>query len=183
MIMAAQRAAAPAQPRTKTPSRRHQVITRRPLLLPFALAAAVLVCFAVPGLADTSVGLHGGFSSGPDQFIIGPHLNLSPIADNLYIVPGAEVGFGDDVTTIAFNGDLQYRFEVHDSKVRPYAGGGLGLIWFDPDGPADSDTNLGVHILGGIFFGQLNGQPMFVDVKAGLTDEVPDWKFQFGINF
>jgi hypothetical protein len=156
---------------------------RRPVALLLTFLVVLLLAFTETARADTSVGLHGGFSSGPDQFIIGPHLNLSPIADNLYIVPGAEVGFGDDVTTLAFNGDLQYRFEVHDSEVRPYAGGGVALVWFDPDGPGDSDTNLGVHILGGIFFGKLNGQPMFVDVKAGLTDEVPDWKFQFGINF
>jgi hypothetical protein len=51
------------------------------------------------------------------------------------------------------------------------------------NGGGGSDTNLGVDILGGIFFGEMNGRPMFVDVKAGITDEVPDWKFQFGFNF
>jgi hypothetical protein len=158
------------------------VIPRRPFTALLAGAAMLLLALPGAGQADTSVGLHGGFSSGPDQFIIGPHLNLSPVAENLYIVPSGEVGFGDNLTTLAFNGDLQYRFET-SSEVRPYAGGGVTLLWFNPDGPGDSDTNLGVNILGGIFFGRLNGQPMFVDVKAGLTDEVPDWKFQFGINF
>ncbi|HEY2924015.1 MAG TPA: hypothetical protein VGJ98_03505 [Candidatus Eisenbacteria bacterium] len=158
------------------------MIPRRPVMLVLAVATTLLLAAPGVGRADTSIGLHGGFSSGPDQFIIGPHLNLSPVAENLYIVPSGEVGFGDDITTLAFNGDLQYRFET-SSEVRPYAGGGVALVWFDPDGPFDSETNLGVHILGGIFFGRLNGQPMFVDVKAGLTDEVPDWKFQFGINF
>jgi hypothetical protein len=114
---------------------------------------------------------------------VGPHLNLEAVGERVYIVPGAEVGFGDHVSTIAFNGDVQYRFAVHDSKVHPYAGGGLALVLFNPDGPGGSDSNLGVDVLGGIFFGEMNGRPMFVDAKFGLTDEVPDWKFQFGFNF
>ncbi len=153
----------------------------RPNMFVLAVATTLLLTTAGAGRADSSVGLHGGFSSGPDQFVIGPHWNLSPIASNLYIVPSAEAGFGDDLTTIALNGDVQYRFVVHRSKVRPYAGGGVTFLWFDPKGPGDSDSNIGVEALGGIFFG--DNRPMFVDVKAGLSDEVPDWKFQFGINF
>ena len=157
------------------------MVSRRNLILLLAVTAFLIP--AGQARAYTSAGLHGGFSSSPDQFIIGPHLNLSAVGDNLYIVPSGEVGFGDDVLTLAFNGDLQYRFVVHRSKVRPYAGGGLTVFFFDPDGPAESDTNLGVNLLGGIFFGEMNRRPMFLDFKVGLTDEVPDWKLQFGFNF
>jgi hypothetical protein len=38
-------------------------------------------------------------------------------------------------------------------------------------------------VLGGLFFGSTNGPPLFVDVKLGLTDEIPDWKFMFGVMF
>ena len=146
-----------------------------------AVATTLLLVTAGAGRADTSLGLHGGFSSGPDQFVIGPHLNLSAIADHLYIVPSGELGFGDNLTTIAVNGDVQYRFVVHRSKVRPYAGGGLTLFIFDPKGPGGSDNNLGINALGGIYFG--SHRPMFLDLKAGLSDKVPDWKLQLGINF
>jgi len=159
------------------------VTTRRPITALLAGIATLLLVSPGLGRADTSVGLHGGFSSAPDQFIVGPHLNLAPVADNLYIVPSGEVGFGDHAFTMAFNGDLQYRFVVHRSKVRPYAGGGLSVYFVDPEGFGGSDTHMGADILGGMFFGRLNGQPMFVDVKLGLTTEVPDWKFQFGFNF
>jgi hypothetical protein len=155
----------------------------RPLTLVLAVATTLLLLTTGAGRATTRVGLHGGFSSNPDQFVVGPHLNLDPVADNLYIIPSGEVGFGDHAFTMAFNGDVQYRFVVHRSKVHPYAGGGLTMLFVDPDGPGGSDTNLGVTALGGIFFGELNGRPMFVDVKLGLTDEVPDWKFQFGFEF
>ena len=155
----------------------------RPFAFVLAVSTALMLLTAGSGYARTSWGLHGGFSSNPDQFIVGPHLNLNAVGEHLYVVPSAEVGFGDHATTVAFNGDLQYRFVVHDSKVHPYAGGGASLYYVSIENGGGSDTNLGVDILGGIFFGEMNGRPMFVDIKAGLTDEVPDWKFQFGFNF
>jgi hypothetical protein len=148
-----------------------------------ALAAVSSLTWISIANADVSGGLRGGFSSSPDQFLVGGQLELSPVAEHLYIIPSAEVGFGDDLTTLAFNGDLQYRFAVHNSKVRPYAGGGLSVYYVNVNNGGGSDTNLGVDILGGIYFNESSGNPMFVDVKAGLTDEVPDWKFVFGIDF
>ena len=155
----------------------------RPFTFVLALFTILFLFSAGAALARTTWGLHGGFSSGPDQFIVGPHMNLNAVGEHLYVVPSAEVGFGDHLTSVAFNGDLQYRFVVHDSKVHPYAGGGASLYYVSLNGGGGSDTNLGIDILGGIFFGEMNGRPMFVDVKAGLTDRVPDWKFQFGFNF
>jgi hypothetical protein len=159
------------------------MFSSRPFTFVLALSIALLLVSPGTGRAHTSWGLHGGFSSNPDQFIVGPHLNLDAVGEELYIVPSGEVGFGDHATTLAFNGDLQYRFVVHRSKVHPYAGGGLSLYYVNINGGGGSDTNLGVDILGGIFFGEMNGRPMFVDAKFGLTDRVPDWKFQFGFNF
>jgi hypothetical protein len=149
------------------------------------LCTIVALCWvaAVPSArAYANGGLRGGFSSNPDQFVVGGQLELSPVAHNLYIVPSGELGLGNSVTTLSFNGDLQYRFVTH-SKVRFYAGGGLSLYVANPDGPVGSSTNLGVEALGGLFFNQRSGTPMFVELKLGLTDRVPDWKAVFGINF
>ena len=154
----------------------------RPRDFLFLLAAVSCLTWASLAHADVSGGLRVGFTSSPDQFIVGGQLELSPVAEHLYIVPSGEVGFGDHATTLAFNGDLQYRFLVHDSKVHPYAGGGLAVYYVNVDG-GGSDTNLGADILGGMFFNERSGNPMFLDVKLGLTDEVPDWKFAFGVNF
>jgi len=149
------------------------------LLVALSLSAA-----AIPALAETSGGLRVGFSTSPDQVLVGGQLNFDPISEHVYIVPSGEAGFGDDAFTLAFNGDVQYRFDT-DTNVKPYAGGGLTLTYinFDNDFGGGDDTNFGVTILGGIFFGRDSGHPMFAEVKAGLTDEVPDWKFIFGINF
>jgi hypothetical protein len=141
----------------------------------------VMTAGSVTAPADTSAVLRGGLSVDPDQFLVGAHLNLSPVGENVYIVPSAEAGFGDDLFTLSFNGDVQYRFDVRrGSEVRPYAGGGLTLYYVDFDGGSDSE--LGVSVLGGIFFARTSGNPMFLEVKAGLSNEVPDWKIVFGIN-
>lgn len=144
------------------------------------LSAVFLVSNAWAGYP---AGVRGGFSSKPDQFVFGVQMEFPPLAKNLYAVPNAEVGVGDNAFSLAVNGDLQYRFHT-SSGIRPYAGGALSLYYFDPDVEgADSDTNIGVSALGGLFFGSANGPPLFVDVKLGLTDEVPDWKFMFGVMF
>jgi hypothetical protein len=148
-----------------------------------ALAIVVLALGAAPALAETGAGIRAGLSVNPDQFLFGGQLNLDPVGRHVYIVPSAELGLGDNLTTLSFNGDVQYRFPVSKgSEVRPYAGGGLAIYWFDVDG-GGSDTQVGVNLLGGIFFGDASGNPMFIDAKLGLNDEIPDWKFVFGINF
>ena len=152
--------------------------------VPFlALVIVALSLGTAPALADTSAGIRAGLSVDPDQFLFGGQLNLDPVGKHVFIVPSAELGLGDNLTTLSFNGDVQYRFPVSQgSDLRPYAGGGLAIYWVDVDG-GGSDTEVGVNLLGGIFFGDASGNPMFIDVKLGLVDEVPDWKFVFGINF
>ena len=149
------------------------------------LAVSSLVCllFAASAWAGYPAGVRGGFSSSPDQFVFGVQMEFPPLAKDLYVVPSGEIGIGDDAFSIAVNGDVQYRFHT-SSGIRPYLGGSLDLYYFDPDAEGvDSNTDLGVAALGGLFFGSANGPPLFVDVKLGLTDEVPDWKFMFGVMF
>ena len=151
----------------------------RPTLM-YLLVLASLAFLAAPSEAMVA-GLRAGFSGDPDQFLFGGQIEPDPIAKNIHIVPSAEVGLGDELFSLAFQGDFQYRFET-GGGVRPYAGAGLAVTYFDPDFEgADSETEFGVNALGGLYFG--NKTPMFVDVKLGLTDEVPDFKAVFGINF
>lgn len=159
------------------------MMTARRAVRILALVIVVLALGTASALADTSAGIRAGLSVNPDQFLFGGQLNLDPVGRHVYIVPSAELGLGDNLTTLSFNGDVQYRFPVDKgSDLRPYAGGGLTIYWVDVDG-GGSDTEVGVNLLGGIFFGDASGNPMFIDAKLGLNDEIPDWKFVFGINF
>jgi hypothetical protein len=131
--------------------------------------ALLLTATAAPAFAG--LGLHLGASINPDDFLIGVRFRSAPIADQIVIVPNAEVGFGD-VTMVAGNLDGHYRFKT-SSEYAPYLGAGLTINWFDFDG--GSDTEIGGSILGGI---QLN-EKWFFEAKGGLGD-VPDWKFVVG---
>ena len=143
--------------------KRHIVLT--------LLALVLLSTAAAPAFAG--MGLHAGLSTSPDDFLVGLHFKASAVEKNLIFVPSVEAGFGD-VTMIAGNADLHYVFAT-DSKLAPYAGGGVTLNWFDSDG--GSETDFGGSILGGI---QIT-KKMYFEAKAGLGD-VPDWKFVVGWN-
>ena len=148
-----------------------------------ALPATVLALalLALPGGAEAAVGIRGGLSSGPDQFLIGAHIQTPPVGKDVYIVPSAEAGFGDDAFTLSFNGDLEYRFGSQESA-RPYVGGGLSYFYVDPDN-GESDSDFGLSVLGGVIFERKSGRPIFLEAKLGLADEVPDFKMIVGVTF
>jgi len=137
-------------------------------LLAFAFAAVTLIATSIPAFAGPE--LHAGMSLDPDDFLVGLRWN-SPLENNLSLVPSVEAGFGD-VTMIAGNLDLHYQFET-TSKLKPYAGGGMTLNWFDTDG--DNDTEFGGSLLGGITL----SPKLYFEAKIGLGD-VPDWKLVIG---
>ena len=135
------------------------------------LTVGVLAAFCVPAFAGP--GIHAGLSLTPDDFVIGVHFQKPLDNPQLVLVPSIEAGFGD-ATMIAGNLDLHYVFHT-SSNLKPYAGGGITLNWFDFD--AGSETDFGGSILGGI-----NLSPKFYfETKVGLGD-VPDWKFLVGVH-
>ena len=139
-----------------------------------AILAVALAAFASPAMAKGTMGLRGGFSLDPDDFLIGLHFKSDPLGEDLYLVPSVEAGFGD-ITWIGGNVDLHYVFNTSSEK-KPYIGGGGTLNWFDSDG-GDDDLEFGGSVLGGL---KLN-QKLFLEAKIGLGD-VPDWKFVVGMN-
>lgn len=138
----------------------------------------VLALVPLPAVAG-DIGLRTGFALSPDDFVIGGHYRTPPIADYLYFVPSAEVGFGD-ATMVAFNADLHYLIQVK-SRLAPYVGAGMTINWFDSNGPGNSDTTVGGGIIGGLLLGQTKSGRLFLEVKLGLGD-VPDAKFLVGWN-
>jgi hypothetical protein len=134
----------------------------------FAFAAVTLIATSIPVFAGPE--LHAGMSLDPDDFLVGLRWN-KPLENNLSLVPSVEAGFGD-VTMIAGNLDLHYQFET-SSKLKPYAGGGMTLNWFDFDD--ESDTEFGGSILGGITL----SPKLYFEAKFGLGD-VPDVKLVIG---
>jgi hypothetical protein len=138
-------------------------------LMRVSIATSILVAVAAPAFAGP--GLHLGASIDPDDFLVGLRFKSHPIKESFFVVPNAEVGFGD-VTMIAGNLDGHYKFKT-DSKYGPYAGAGLTLAWYDFED--ESDTEFGGSILGGIML----NEKWFFEAKIGLGD-VPDWRLVVG---
>jgi hypothetical protein len=144
------------------------------------LFAGMVMLAGVVGVADQALaqgpGIRGGVSVDPDQFYIGGHFETDELIDHLYLRPNLEVGFGDDVTTIAVNIEAVYKFALKNRRdTRFYAGGGPAIIVYDRDN--GSDAKGGLNLLGGLEFGKF-----FFEVKGGLVDS-PSLKVGIGYTF
>lgn len=144
------------------------------------------VCCGIVALAGLVVGagtasaqgpgVRAGVSVDPDQFYVGGHYETDELIDHLYLRPNLEVGFGDDVTTVAINIEGIYKFPLKNRRgTNVYAGGGPAIIVYDRDN--GSDTKGGLNLLGGIEFGKV-----FLEVKGGVFDS-PNLKVGIGYTF
>ena len=140
--------------------------------LRFTILAAVLIAAAAPAQAAglTGAGLQIGWSTNPDNFLVGFHYNARPLGEELDLVPSLDFGFGD-VTMISPNLDAHYVLKT-SSKLRPYIGAGVTFPWYDFDG--GSEWQFGGAVIGGV---HVNPNIAF-EAKYGLGD-APDWKFVF----
>ncbi|MDO9172966.1 MAG: hypothetical protein Q7W29_14160 [bacterium] len=149
---------------------------------------ASLLLAATPALAQSDWGLRGGLTIDPDQVHVGAHVNAGEIFNDGYFLPNVEVGFGDHGTLIALNPELVYRFDRPSrSRWGFYIGGGLGINIYDwDDGPRDyrddTDTELGLNILGGMSRARRGGGDVFLELKLGVADS-PEAKVTVGIGF
>ena len=145
-------------------------------------AAAVVVLATAPASAQTTAwGPRAGMSFNPDQVVLGAHVQI-PVATSLYLVPNADLAFGDDVFTIGLHGDLSYRF-AGETSVRPYVGGGFSYYNYDVDSEGvDSQSETGVGVLGGVWLNANGTTPFFIEGKLYFSDSMPDFKAMAGVN-
>lgn len=158
----------------------------RKILLACALTAMIPAAAHAQSLTN-AYGPRLGFSTDPDQIVLGGQLDLGELAPDLTLTPNLELGFGDDITTIQLNGDLHYHFVVSGSAWRPYVGGGLGVAFYSFDAPPgfqgdDSQTEIGLNIIGGAIVPTRSGSRFFTELKLGIAD-LPDLKILVGWNF
>lgn len=141
------------------------------IVLTFAL------CLLATSAHSAELGLRAGGTIDPDQFHVGAHINLGHVLPPLRLVPNLEVGFGDNHTVWAFNGDL-----IYDFKNSPFgAGGELGLNVINHSGHG-SDTHLGFSLLGDYTLAFNNGNSLLLEIKFGVLD-APDFKATVGYTF
>ncbi len=135
------------------------------------------------------LGLAVGFSlltAAPSsaQVHLGPQISLADDADvgiGARLVAGVpqyrgvefagsfDVFFPDgDADYWELNGNLIYNFEIPDAGAfRPYAGGGLNIARIDPP-VGDSDTDLGLNVLGGAKFPNEGPVTPYLELRAEI---------------
>lgn len=150
-------------------------------------AFALTLAAAGAAHADAGWGLRAGATFEPDQFHVGAHVNAGELFRDGWFIPNIEVGFGSDLTLVALNPELVYRFgQSARSDWAFYIGGGLGInytTWDNHGIGDDSDTSLGVNVLGGMNRKLSSGNDLFIELKMGLSDETPDAKVTVGMSF
>jgi hypothetical protein len=68
------------------------------------------------------IGPRVGLTVNPDQVHFGGHIDFGDLAENLMMLPNIEIGFGDNVTTVAPSFELDYRFRSDWGAWTPYLG-------------------------------------------------------------
>jgi len=157
----------------------------RRLLVVGALALLPLVAHAASPTV-TAFGPRFGASIDPDQLVLGGQLSLQEFAPNWSFDPNLELGFGDNLTVIAFNLDAYYHLRLSGSDWRPYLGGGLGvnfISWDESFGTHDrSNTEVGLNLVAGFSIPAGSGDHWFTELRFGIND-IPTLKILGGFNF
>ena len=147
-----------------------------------------LLCSLTAFANKRPAGFHGigprvGFTINPDQIHVGGHIDFGDISDNLMMLPNLEIGFGDNVTTVAPSFELDYRFRSDWGVWTPYLGGGVGPIFYSFN-HGNSSSKLGLYLQFGVGKGSSGSESghFFIEGKLGLAD-APDAKATVGWTF
>ncbi len=118
---------------------------------PFFLSGIILfaICLLTPASYSSAetIGIRAGQYTDIEEFFLGGEF-ISRFGKNLYFIPNAEYVFVGRGTYMTFNFDLHYRFHTR-SPLFFWAGGGLGVMYFNPPGRAESDNDLGANLIFG----------------------------------
>lgn len=133
--------------------------------------------------AQTKTNNHFGFrmgvyTDGSDLFLGGDY--LTPINNDIDFNPNIEYIFIDGGNFLSFNFDAIYNFP-RNRNLFIWAGGGLGLLYVDPD-RGDANTDLGVNLLSGLGFVTSGSLLPYLQAKLILSDN-SNFVIGFGLRF
>jgi hypothetical protein len=144
-----------------------------------ALALGWMLQAATPAHAAYGFGPRVGFGLQPDQFVVGAQTLLGRSLYIFRFAPSFDLGWGDEVTTYAFNGDFEFQLGVPSTRARFYVGGGVGVTAWDFEA-SGSDTEVGLNLLGGARLAGRGSMEYTVEARFGVGD-IPDFRLLFGV--
>ena len=121
---------------------------------------------------------------------LGLHIDAGELARNVHVAPIAEywkVGVsGIDLSDFSIGLDLFLDFPLQDSRITPYAGGGLGLHFVksdSPSGPSDSDSKLGLNVQGGVRTEAMPNLALFGELRYNFVSDRNQLKILGGFTY
>jgi len=126
-------------------------------------------------------GLRAGFSLDPDQFVVGGQMSVGKKLGIARVVPSVDVGFGNSITTIAFNADVLFNLNVEGTTFGLYGGAGPSVVYFDTDG-GSSSWELGLSLVAGARMPFSSFPPTSLEARFGVGD-IPDFKVLLILEF
>ncbi len=164
----------------RTTSFRHlsaRIVTARLARLAILATCALVLTGSAARAQQPGIGVRAGVSGSPDQFYFGAHFDTGPIIDRLSFRPNAEIGVGDDRTSVSGNFEFVYWWPIPKHPFRIYAGGGpaVNLFRFNDAHGGNTEVDPGFNIVGGI----AHTGGLFAEVKLGFIDS-PQVKFGIG---
>jgi hypothetical protein len=166
--------------------------TRMPGVAAFLIFFGTLASSPNAGpLSITDWGVQGGFSSRPAQFVAGVHTRLKDPAQNVRLVPNADVGLGDHWAYLTLDVDLTYALSFRGAG-RLYFGGAAGILYWRTDRDewySESQrrifqvngygTDLGAAgVMGWEIPAGRNSA--FAETRLGITNQYPDVRIMAG---
>ena len=152
------------------------------LIVTFAILTVPCRIGAVDDPPGAGFGGRMGLGLEPDQFVIGPQAVFGNVGKFLRFAPSFDFGFGDNVTTYAFDGDLRLNlFRLPGSDANLYVDAGPTIAHFDFDG-GSNDTEVGLDLSGGVALPMGSSNSYNVEASFGFGD-VTEIRLLFGFYF
>jgi len=128
-----------------------------------------------------SFGVRGGYDTDSKQILIGGQSELGKFLEIARFSPSVDYGFGQDMTTFAFNGDVHVFLTPPGASATLYGGAGPTFFVFKPKG-GNSDSEIGLTLSGGIKFGAAKSRVYNLEGRFGF-DKMPDLRILLGVYF
>ncbi len=127
---------------------------------------------------------------GSSTLDLGFHVDFGEIAQNIHVSPIAEywsVGVsGFDISDFSLGADVMFDFPLQDSRITPYAGGGVGMHWLSadlPSGGSNSDTKLGLNLQGGVRTDAMPNLALFGELRYNFVSDANQLKVLGGFTY
>ena len=154
--------------------------------IPYFVVALLFAGTAMDAQAQFQLGVRGGYDLEVEDPLLGveARFGLNNPSFPLIIAPAFDYYFidADDASFYHLDLNVLYPFGINNQSFTPYAGAGLGIGFWDPGENFDSQSDLGLNIVGGAVFGFGQIRP-FAQARLKVGGDIDLVTLQGGVLF